>query len=139
MKRFTLFAVLALMLLAFGMVATAQRPQLPQGAPTHIIVFNDNAAFGTSNPGLGRAQEVANEMAAVHGLNVTHVYGNAIHGFAAVVPAGRLRALQNDPRVAYVEENAIMTISAQSIPTGVSRIFATSNSLLGIDSTDYYS
>ena len=45
---------------------------------------------------------VANEMAAQHGLGIRHVYRHAIKGFAARIPAGRLKVLARDPRVVAV-------------------------------------
>jgi hypothetical protein len=46
---------------------------------------------------------------------------------SALVPEGRLEALQHDPRVKYVVEDMIRNIDAQSIPTGIQRIFADTN------------
>lgn len=45
---------------------------------------------------------VANEMAAQHGLGIRHVYRHAINGFAARIPAGRLKTLAKDSRVVAV-------------------------------------
>jgi subtilisin len=61
-----------------------------------------------------------------------------LKGMSAVVPDGRLVALQNDPRVAYVVEDMQRSISAQTVPTGIQRIFADSNGNLDIDGTDDY-
>src|SRR5215510_13396180 len=40
-----------------------------------------------------------------HALNPHRVYSHALSGFVAAVPAARLSALKNDPRVAFVEQD----------------------------------
>ncbi len=55
---------------------------------------------------------------------------------SAVVPAGRLAALKQDPRVAYVVEDMLRSISAQTVPTGIRRIFADTNAAIDIDGSD---
>lgn len=96
----------------------------------YIIVLNDN-----SDP-----WSVANEMAQQRGLAISHVYGDAINGFSAAVPRGQLDKISSDPRVNYIEQDSIVTISKkpsgtpgggdsgstapppQVIPTGITRI-----------------
>ncbi len=75
------------------------------------------------------------KVAAVHGLAMDHVYSHALNGFAAVVPAGSLRKLKNDPSVALIEADQAFTASApptvqqaaQLVPYGVLRIGADTN------------
>jgi subtilisin family serine protease len=57
---------------------------------------------------------------------------------SAVVPAGRLEALKHDPRVAYVVEDLERSIDAQTVPTGIQRIFADDNANIDIDGADDY-
>ena len=57
---------------------------------------------------------------------------------SAVVPEGRLIALQHDPRVAYVVEDMERSISVQSMPTGIQRIFADTNPEIAINGVDDY-
>ncbi len=67
------------------------------------------------------------------------VYGTAVNGFAGSIPPGRLRALQNDHRVAaIVQDNAVYalgkpgsggTTTGQVIPEGVRRIGAAPGSV----------
>src|SRR5437870_4251197 len=74
-------------------------------------------------------------VAAGHGVRPEFVYGTAVNGFAGVIPPGRLRALQNDPRVAaIVRDNAVYvlgkpggggTSTGQVVPEGVIRVGAT--------------
>jgi subtilisin len=63
-------------------------------------------------------------VAQAYGLQTGFIYEHALKGMSAVVPAGRLAALEKDPRVAYVVADMERTISAQTLPTGIQRIFA---------------
>ena len=92
---------------------------------SYIIVFNDTVEISGVVPAIAKA----------HGLQVGYVYEHALKGMSAMVSDGRLAALENDPRVAYVVEDMIRTINAQTIPTGIQRIFADFETL-DIDSTD---
>lgn len=67
---------------------------------------------------------VAQEHAARFGVAVSHVYRHALTGYAAEVPAARLARIQADPRVRFVSEDRVVTIFAETTPTGVMRIGA---------------
>lgn len=95
-------------------------------AESYIIVFKD-----TVNPSV----EVP-EFAKAYGLQPGFVYEHALKGMSAMIPEGRLVALQHDPRVAYVEKDLEHHIEAQTIPTGIQRIFAHTNPELDIDGAD---
>jgi hypothetical protein len=86
----------------------------PVGSP-YIIVFKNTVAEPTA-----AAQGVAN----AYGLQPGFIYQHALKGMSALVPDGRLVALQHDPRVAYVVEDMERSIDVQSMPTGIQRIFA---------------
>ena len=107
-----------------GVVSAAPTPA---GAP-YIIVFGDTVNPSAAAPGLAKA----------YGLQMGFVYEHALKGMSALVPAGRLVALQHDPRVAYVVEDMERSISAQSMPTGIQRIFANINPGIDIDGSDDY-
>jgi hypothetical protein len=127
MKRFSLIFLVMLLLSTVIMSASAQG--MPAGVATHIIVFRDGV----------NGRSVAADVANANGLTITNVYQYALNGMAAVVPAGRLRALQNDPRVAYVEANMEVSIAqttSQVVPTGLTRSYAASNPNLDIDGID---
>lgn len=124
MKRLAVFSLLVVLLLSLGMTAVTAQGNRPDGVATHIIVFRAN-----TNPNIP-------DFANAYGLQVTHEYQYAIRGVAAVIPAGRLNALSRDPRVAYVEENREVTISAQTVPTGLGRSFTSTNGSLDIDGLD---
>lgn len=93
----------------------------------YIVVFEDTVA----NPAA-----VADEMARQHGFSAELVYQHALKGFAATIPVGRVEALARDPRVAFVEADQLVWALAQTVPTGVRRIFADENPNITIDGTD---
>ena len=114
---------MALMALLLALAASPVfgAPPDGKGPATHIIVFNPDVDVNSAVPALARA----------HGLGVTNVYRHALRGMAAVVPEGRLNALGEDPRVAYVEENLeahalLHGNDFQILPEGIDRIDAES-------------
>ena len=80
----------------------------------YIVVLKDSADSRT----------VARDHARAHGARVHNVYGAALEGYAATIPAGRLSALQRDPRVSYVEPDGVVHASATQTnpPWGLDRI-----------------
>ncbi len=99
-------------------------------------------AFGQNNASSDRyiitvaPGNVPAQVAAGHGLNPRQIYTHVLNGFAADVPAGRLAALANDPRVARVAvDNQVFAFAkpapppppppaGQVVPAGVARIGA---------------
>lgn len=71
-----------------------------------IVVLDPAFAPGGHAANRSRAAEVARGF----GVAPTFTYGTALYGFAGSVPEGRLRALENDPRVLYVERDGIASI-----------------------------
>jgi subtilisin len=117
-----LFIVLCLILTLLG-VASVQAA--PAGVPS-VIVFKDVVNPNAAAPAL----------AAAYGLQIGFVYQHALKGMSATVPAGRSQALERDPRVAYVVEDMLRSISSQTVPTGIERIFADGNAEIDIDGAD---
>jgi subtilisin len=118
--------ILAAMLLSLvtpGIVLA--EPQNPI-ADSYIIVFKDSVNPQVEVPSIAKA----------YGLQTGFIYEHALKGMSAVVPPGRLAALEKDPRVAYVVEDMVRTISAQTVPTGIQRIFADDNPKISIDGVD---
>jgi subtilisin family serine protease len=113
--------------LGFGTFAFGKTDAGQGQAGRYIIVLNDSETD---------VEGVSENLARLHGLAPTHLYINALKGFAATVPAGRLHALRRDPRVAFVSVDAEVQAFAkptgnvsqplQAIPTGVRRIGAIS-------------
>jgi len=94
-------------------LATDSEPQAPLAAvrgqeqKIDVIVALDPAfAPGGHAANRSRAAEVARGL----GVAPTFTYGTALYGFAGSIPEGRLRALQNDPKVLYVERDGIASI-----------------------------
>jgi prepilin-type N-terminal cleavage/methylation domain-containing protein len=63
-------------------------------------------------------------------LEVTHVYNNAIKGFAARVAPAMASRLVNLRGVKYVEPDVVAHSAAQKIPTGLKRIHALQDSVM---------
>ncbi len=82
-----------------------------------IVVLDRGFAPAERAAKHARAADVAREL----GLAPRHTYGTVLFGFAANVPAARLNALRNDPRVASVELDEIHAIDVQALPTGIDR------------------
>jgi subtilisin len=122
-----LLAAIVLSLFTPG-IALAE-PQSPTAlTDAYIIVFKDDVNPQVEVPSLAKA----------YGLQTGFIYEHALKGMSAVVPAGRLAALEKDPRVAYVVEDMERSISAQTVPTGIQRIFADTNTAIDIDGSDDY-
>ncbi len=126
-RRWTTLVIF--LMFVVGMTAgPAQAVRSRSVGASHIVVFHETVDVSTIVP----------EVAKAHGLDVEFVYQHALKGMAAVVPPGRLNGLRGDPRVSYVQENRLYTLDAQTLPTGVQRIFADDNSNIDIDNTDDY-
>lgn len=131
MKRLVVIVLLVCVLLGVVTAVSAQiadRPgPLPQEVPSHIVVFKSGVSTDAAARGMAQA----------HSLRVANTYRHALNGFAATLSQAQLAALRNDPRVAYIEPNQVWTIQqGQTIPTGIRRIFATSNASIDIDGRD---
>ena len=107
-----------LVLLAVALAALLVAPSLASaGAPPsdqYIVVLE---------PG-ENASAVAEEHRNRYGASLKHVYGRALNGYAARIPAGRLAALRSDKRVAYVEADSEVRASAtqMSATWGLDRV-----------------
>jgi subtilisin family serine protease len=126
MKRLLILLAALLVLVTSVSSAGVSEQSFGRGIPTHIIVFKDNV----------RSSVAARSLATAYGLTVTNVYEHALNGIAAVVPSNRLNALRSDSRVAYVERNQEFHITAQTVPTGITRSYAAGNPNLDIDGVD---
>jgi subtilisin len=108
-----------------------------------IVALDEEFAPGSHGANQARAAEIAREL----GVSPRLSYGTALFGFAATVPEGRLNALRNDPRVAYVDFDGPVSIpdrvaappcgvfdpcdgggtGGEVVPWGVNRIGADAN------------
>ena len=125
MRRVTalLAAVGAMLVLYAGGVLAQEAPggSSAGGAERYIVVLND------SIPGPG---QVANEHARAHGASVGFVYRHAIKGYSAAIPENRLEAIEDDPRVDYVEPDGVAKAVEQVKPWGIDKLDADTSSTL---------
>jgi subtilisin len=113
----SLFRWLAGVVAVAALLPSTVYAQAPEGVipGQYIVVLKPGAA----PPAVAQA----------HGLVREHTYSAALNGFAGPIPAGRLNALARDPRVAWIEEDQVVTLFSQTLPTGVQRIGGHLNSL----------
>ncbi|HUG98602.1 MAG TPA: S8 family serine peptidase [Gammaproteobacteria bacterium] len=122
--RSALLAVFAVGLITVSALAQAGPPQ-----DRFIVVLKGGA---------GIPEDVAADVALRTNGTVGYVYENALQGFSITMPRAALAGVARDPRIAYIEEDKPVSIFAQTIPTGIGRIFADENPNLDIDGTDDY-
>lgn len=99
--------------IAAAMTAVAATASFAQGASgdrlLDVIVVMDEA---TAPGGHGANHAAAAAFARGLGVNPRHSYGTVLFGFAASVPEAVMDALENNPRVDYVELDRIAFASA---------------------------
>jgi subtilisin family serine protease len=93
---------------------------------TYIVVFHEDQDPEAAARGLQRQ----------YGVEASGIYRYALKG--AVIHATSRQALEieRDGRVDFIELNQVYSIDAQTVPTGIDRVFAPGNSMLYIDETD---
>lgn len=87
-------------------------------------------------PGTANVPATAASLGRAHGGTVGFVYEHALRGFSVRAPAQAAAAIARNPLVAYVEADQQFTISSQTVPTGIQRIFAPGNANIDIDGVD---
>ena len=110
---------------ALALGACSDQSPVSGGAPDAAPLLS-----GGANPIQGSYIVVLNEgadprsVAAVAGVDPRYVYTAAINGFAGTLNAGQLNALRHNPAVAYIEQDAVVTLATtQSSATwGIDRI-----------------
>jgi subtilisin family serine protease len=110
-----LFGVLSLGLTAAPTIARTGQPS----APSPDVV--EGSYIVSLQPGNDPAQE-APGMAAQYGGRAPYVYGRALPGFSFEGSADGAARLARDPKVRTVVPDRLVTATAQTVPTGVSRI-----------------
>lgn len=92
----------------------------------YIVVLKDSAARSADEAVWKgqRVDQVATEMALLHGARVEFVYESAIKGFSVHMDPKAAEALARDPRVAFVEEDSYVQLTAtqNNPPWGLDRI-----------------
>jgi aqualysin 1 len=89
---------------------------------SYIVVLNEWAAQPYGNNSF--VPNVAADIAAAHKGRIKKLYQHALLGFSVELTAEEAERLADDPRVAYVEEDGIVTASATQTnpPWGLDRI-----------------
>ena len=70
------------------------------------------------------------------GFKAEHTFRHALKGFSATLNKGQRKKIAADPAVDAIVPDERIELAAQSIPTGVSRVFATQSDVAGIDGHD---
>ncbi len=125
MRRRTIQAVVTAMALVLGMVTSAVAAPVAQ--QSFVVVLESGAA---------NVSAVAANLARGVGGQLGFVYEHSIQGFSITASPAAAAALSKNPLVAYVELDREVSISAQTLPTGIKRIFADTNPEIGIDGSD---
>jgi subtilisin len=125
MNRRILQAVVTAFALVLGMVTTAVAA--PPAHQSFVVVLE---------PGSANVRAVAADLARGAGGELGFVYEHSIQGFSMTASPAAAAALARNPRVAYVEADREFSVSEQTVPTGISRIFAEGNAKIDIDSVD---
>ncbi|MFG1698107.1 S8 family serine peptidase [Nonomuraea sp. NPDC049309] len=117
----------ALALAAAPLPASAAEPPEAAQEGTYIVQLD---------PSLRAPRGAAETQVSQLGGELVGVYQHAFKGYTAKLSAAAAEKLKKDPSVLSVEPDAVVTHFAQTIPTGVSRIFGPDNPNLDIDGTD---
>ena len=81
----------------------------------YIVVFKDTVQD---------VDAAADDIEKKHGGSRIAAYHHALKGFAANLSSDEAEKVKTDPRVAFVSEDRIVSIVAQTLPTGVNRVDA---------------
>jgi subtilisin family serine protease len=79
----------------------------------YIVIFKNEV----SDPDLA-----TEELKVKFNLNPGQVYRYCLKGFSASVPSVALPGLMDNPLIEYIEEDMVISASAQTVPTGIRRI-----------------
>jgi subtilisin family serine protease len=128
---------LAALVTTFGLAACEQAPTLAPESAAPIAARSENAPIYlvTFKEGVDVAN-TASEMARGRGFAIRFLREHAAPGFSAVIPASQIDAVRNDPRVAIVEQDKVLSLppveinarpgggggGAQSTPWGITRV-----------------
>ncbi len=124
MRRSVLVALFAVAVLVAGTGATATAA--PDPSDGYIVMLRADVD----------SQSVAAEHARVYGAAVGHVYRYAIRGYSATMSSSAAARIANDARVLLVQRDGVVSIAAQTTPTGVNRVDAELSPTANINGVD---
>ncbi len=124
-----LSAAIGVSLIAFGTPMSAfsadfRTVRNPVAGEYIVVLKNQAASLATESATRARVPSVANQIATTHRAQVVKSFSYALRGFVAKADDAALQRLLADPRVAYVEENGIISINATQSPAtwGLDRV-----------------
>jgi subtilisin family serine protease len=126
MQRLIGTIFITLTVLMSGIPASMAAPSETGG---YIVVLHDSVAQPAA-----AAREITRQV----GGRVGFIYQHALKGFSLTVPPQALQALKRHPLIKYVATDDIRYAFAQTVPTGIRRIFADANENIDIDGIDDY-
>ena len=121
MRRISVVAFAFTLLMALSVHAQNSKGKFLQGPNAipnqYIVVFKDVVGSNDITP-------LAQSLARAHGGVPDHIYNHALKGFSIRLSKSAARALSNNPRVAYVQEDSYVTATGLqfSAPWNLSRI-----------------
>ncbi len=124
-------ATLGLLIATLAACSDSPQPLSPRAAPAASLAVSAKGSEPILNSYIVVYKDVvqdvdgeSRDLAARHGGKVKHTYKYALKGMAVEMSAAQAAALASDPRVSYVEQDQVMSISTvQSNATwGIDRI-----------------
>ncbi|HET8662075.1 MAG TPA: S8 family serine peptidase, partial [Micromonosporaceae bacterium] len=125
MRRTLLAALFAGVVAVASTVATATSASAGAGGD-YIVMLQPGAD----------SSAVAAQHARAHGATVGHVYRYAIRGYSAHMSATAAARISSDPRVLLVQPDGVVSIAAQTVPTGINRVDAELSPTANINGVD---
>ena len=119
--------------------AAAAAPPAPDAAPTATREAADGRAPLSADGRYivllesGSSVNVARVRAGRLGVSTDRVFRNAVRGFSASLTPGQVASLKADPDVADVIPDEVISMAAQSVPTGVRRVNGRESLIADID------
>lgn len=129
MKRLTiLVAIVMSLFIPVAQLYAAPVKKANKVIPSqYIIVFKKNVVTDKA------AEKFLNRFSA---LEVNFRYRYALRGMAVKMPQQVLDKIASDPDIAYIVPDVLLSLNAQTLPTGVNRVNADSNAVANIDGVD---
>ena len=109
-----------------GVESASTPPGAPAMGDRYIVLLVDDANVTKA---LKRLEGKAT-------FKAEHTFRHALKGFSATLSKGQRKKIAADPAVDAIVPDERIELAGQSIPTGVSRIFATQSDIAAIDGND---
>ncbi|MEU7985075.1 S8 family serine peptidase [Streptosporangium canum] len=126
MRKTLLTALFASALAMTAIPATAAIAAAPDPVGDYIVVLRD----GTD------PSSFAGTQARSRGAAVDKIFNHALRGYSAKMSATAAAAVARDPQVQFVQPDGVVSINAQTLPTGVNRVDAELSPTAAINGVD---